>query len=183
VMALMVIIWLDGVAFPTFPEFWLIWIFGVNSDSIAWGAILVMASTFAALCGNLTLYGLVKIARLPGWIQRRMRQYTDFLIVSDERLILINKIAPIVPYTGAFMAVCNWNLKKCISYAAAGGSVKTAIILLISWASYDTLKQEVAPWIAMGAIAIMMVSSLVYSAIYKRKHNVKKAKEEPSRSQ
>ena len=81
------------------------------------------------------------------------------------------------------MAVCNWNLKKCISYAAAGGSVKTSVIIVISWASYDSLKQEVAPWIAMVAIAIMMVASLVSSLIYKKRHHIGKAKEEPSRSQ
>jgi hypothetical protein len=182
-VALAVIIWIDGVAFPTFPEFWLIWIFGVHPDSVVWGIALVVVSTSAALLGNLTLYGLVKMARLPGWIQRRMKQYTNFLIVKDERLILINKIAPIVPYTGAFMAVCGWNLRRCIVYAAAGGSAKTSVILLISWASYDALKEEIAPWIAMAAIAVMMVASFVSSVLYRRKHITGRAKEEPSRSQ
>ena len=168
-LALVVIIWIDGTAFPTLPEIWMIWIFGVNPDSFAWGTVLVLVATCARLLGNFTLYTLVKVAKLPGWIQRRMKQYTDFLIVKDERLLLLNRLAPIVPYTGAFIAVCNWNVKKSAIYIFISGLVKFSAIVVISWLSFDNLREDVAPWVSLGVVAILLGASVIASVVYRRK--------------
>jgi len=77
-------------------------------------------------------------------------------VVHDERLLLLNRIAPIVPYTGAFIATCNWNLKKCAVYIFASAIVKFSIIVLISWASFDQLKEDVAPWVSLAFVAVFM---------------------------
>lgn len=179
-LAITLIIWLDGTAFPTVPEIWLVMIFGAHSDSFGWGVMLVVVATLAGVAGNLTLYSLVKIARLPNWIQKKMRQYTQFLIVKDERLIILNRFAPIVPYTGAFVAVCGWNLKKSVMYMFVSGLAKSAVIVTISWLSYDNLRQEAAFWVSVGVVAIIVIASVVSSLIYRRRA---RARGEIARSQ
>ncbi len=179
-LAITVIIWIDGTAFPTLPEVWMVWIFGVHPSSFTWAVALIVVASLASLLGNFTLYGLVKIAKLPPWIQKKMRQYTNFLVVHDERLLLLNRIAPIVPYTGAFIATCNWNLKKCAVYIFASALAKFSIIVLISWASFDRLKEDVAPWVSLIFVAAFLLVSVIVSFVYKRRQT---SKGEPERSQ
>lgn len=179
-LAITVIIWIDGTAFPTLPEVWMVWIFGVHPASFTWALVLVVVASLASLLGNFTLYGLVKIAKLPPWVQKKMKQYTNFLVVHDERLLLLNRIAPIVPYTGAFIATCNWNLKKCAVYIFVSAIVKFSIIVLISWASFDQLKEDVAPWVSLVFVAAFMLASVIVSFVYKKRQT---SKGEPERSQ
>jgi membrane protein DedA with SNARE-associated domain len=168
-LAIIVIILIDGTAFPTLPEVWMVWIFGTHPSSFLWAVTLVVVASFASLAGNFTLFGLVRVIGLPNWIQKKMRQYTNFLLVHDERLLILNRIAPIIPYTGAFIAACNWNLRKCALYVLASALIKFTIIVLISWASFENLKQEVAPWVSLGFVAIFLVSSVIVSFIYKKR--------------
>lgn len=168
-LAIVIIIWIDGTAFPTLPEVWMVFAYGVHPDSFAWGAALVLIASAAGLAGNFTLYSLVKVAKLPKWIQRRMKQYTDFLIVKDEKLLLLNRLAPIVPYTGAFIAVCNWNIRRSALYIFVSGLVKFSVIVLISWASFESVKDEIAPLVSLAVVAVLLVSSVIASLIYKRR--------------
>jgi membrane protein DedA with SNARE-associated domain len=168
-VALAAIILIDGTGFPTLPEVWMVFIFGAYPDSFAWGVMVVIVSSLASLGGNFILYSLVKTARLPNWISKRMKQYTDFLIVKDERLLLLNRVAPVVPYTGAFIAVCDWDLKKCAVYLVIGALAKSSAVVVLSWLSYDNLRQDIAPWVALGAVAVVIVTSIVASLIYKRR--------------
>lgn len=168
-LALSVIILIDGTGFPTLPEVWMVFIFGADPGSFTWGLLIVLVSTIASLGGNFVLYSLVKAARLPGWISKRMKQYTEFLIVKDERLLLLNRVAPIVPYTGAFIAVCDWDVRKCALYLLVGALAKSSVVVVLSWLSYDNLRAEVAPWIALGAVATVMAASVIASLIYRRR--------------
>jgi len=179
-LAITVIIWIDGTAFPTLPEVWMVFLYGANPDSFAWGAALVVTASAASLLGNFTLYSLVKAAKLPPWIQKKMKQYTDFLIVKDEKLLLLNRLAPIVPYTGAFIAVCNWDLRKCAVYIFASAIVKFSVIVLISWASFESVKDEIAPFVSLAVVIILLVSSIIASVVYKKR---RMPKEGTARSQ
>lgn len=179
-LAITLIIWLDGTAFPTVPEMWMVLIFGAHSDSFGWGFVLVVVATLAGLAGNLTLYSLVKIAKLPNWIQRKMKRYTEFLIVKDERLLILNRFAPIVPYTGAFVAACGWDLKKSVAYLLISGIAKSAVIVTISWLSFDNLREEVALWVSLGVVAVIVTASVISSLVYRRRA---RARGETARSQ
>jgi len=172
-LALTLIILIDGTGFPTLPEVWMVFIFGANPNSFVWGLMVVVVASFASLGGNFILYTLVKLARPPKRVKRIMQKYTAFLIVSDERLLLLNRLAPVVPYTGAFMAVCNWDIKKCAFYLIIGAFAKSSAVVILSWLSYDNLRQDLAPWVALGAVVVVMVSSLVASLIYKKRHGLK----------
>ncbi len=181
--SLALIILIDATLFPTLPEGWMVFIFGalaVGSDAPLWGVMLVLVATVAGMCGNLVLYGLVKRARLPQRIERVMKKYTDFLVVSDERLLLINRIAPVVPYTGAFMAVCKWDLRKCLAYIFVGGVARWSVIVVLVWLSFDNIRQDLAPWVALIAVIAVVVASLVASLIYRRRLGLRG---EASRSQ
>lgn len=179
-LAIVLIILIDGAAFPTLPEVWTVWIFGVHPESIAWGATLIIVASFASLLGNFTLFGFVKLIGLPKWLKKKMNQYTDFLLVHDERLLILNRIAPILPYTGAFIAACNWNVRKSAVYILISALMKFTIIVLISWASFESLKEEIAPWVSLGFVAIFLVASIIVSFVYK-KRNI--SRREPERSQ
>jgi membrane protein DedA with SNARE-associated domain len=179
-LAMTLIIWIDGTAFPTLPEVWMVFLYGVHPDSFAWGAALVLTASAASLLGNFTLYALVKVAKLPTWVQKKMKQYTNFLIVKDEKLLLLNRLAPIVPYTGAFIAVCNWDVRKCATYIFASALVKFSIIVLISWASFESVKDEIAPFVSLAVVIILLVTSIIASILYRKR---RLRKEEPVRSQ
>lgn len=169
IIALVSIILIDGTGFPTLPEVWMVWIYGVHFDSLGWAMLLIIVASFASLGGNFILYTIVKVVGMPKRIQKVMRKYTDFLIVSDERLLLLNRIAPLVPYTGAFMAVCNWNLRKCVLYLIVGALMKSTAVISLAWLSYDNLRQEIAPWIALTAVIVVLLASVIASIIYRKK--------------
>ena len=171
-LALIVIILIDGVGFPTIPEVWIVFIFGANPDSLLWGVTLVIVASLSSLLGNFALYKLVKIAKLPNWIQRKMRQYTNFLVVKDERLLLLNRIAPVIPYTGAFIAACGWNLRRSAVYLFSGAVGKFSVIVILSWLSFDNLREDVAPWVSVGFVAAMLAASLIISVIYRKRMGI-----------
>lgn len=178
-IAIAVIIWIDGTAFPTLPEAWMVFIFGTHATSFWWGAAVVLVASVASLAGNFTLYLLVKTARLPKRVEKAMKAYTNWLILKDERLLILNRFAPLIPYTGAFIAVCNWNLKKCAVYILTSAIAKFSFYIVIFWLSFETLKDEVAPWVSLALVAIVIVASIVASVTYKKKQS---SGGEPARS-
>lgn len=178
-IAIAVIIWIDGTAFPTLPEAWMVFIFGTHATSFWWGAAVVLVASVASLAGNFTLYLLVKTARLPKRVEKAMKAYTNWLILKDERLLILNRFAPLIPYTGAFIAVCNWNLKKCAVYILTSAVAKFSFYIVIFWLSFETLKDEVAPWVSLALVAIVIVASIVASVTYKKKQS---SGGEPARS-
>ncbi len=180
IIALVAIIIIDGTGVPTLPEVWMVWIFGVHFDSVGWAVTLIIVASIASLGGNFILYSIVKFIGMPKRIQKVMRKYTDFLIVSDERLLLLNRVAPLVPYTGAFIAVHDWNLKKCVVYLLVGALAKSTVVIALAAFSYDNLKQDVAPWVALIAVIVVLLASLIASLIYKRRIGLG---EGPARSQ
>ncbi len=179
-LAMAIIILVDGVGFPTLPEVWMVFIFGAHPDSFAWGASLVLVSTLASLGGNFTLYSFVKLVKVPHRIERIMQRYLNFIIVHDERVLLLNRAAPILPYTGAFMAVSNWNLKKCALYLFVGAMAKSSLVVVIAWLSFDNLRAEVAPWVSLGLVLTVLLASLTASFVYKKRAGLRGV---PERSQ
>jgi hypothetical protein len=179
-LAMAVIILVDGVGFPTLPEVWMVFIFGTHPSSFAWGASLVLVSTLASLGGNFSLYTFVKMVKMPRRVERIMKRYLNFIIVHDERVLLLNRAAPILPYTGAFMAVSNWDLKKCALYLFVGAMAKSSLVVAIAWLSFDSLRAEVAPWVSLGLVLTVLLISLTASFIYKKRAGLRGV---PERSQ
>jgi len=78
-----------------------------------------------------------------------------------------------VPYTGAFMAVCEWDIRKCAGYLLVGALAKFSAVVLLCWLSYDNIREELAPWVALGAVAVVLVLSITVSLVYKRRVHAK----------
>ncbi len=136
-------------------------------------ALLLALALAGDLCGNLALYAVVRAYRkrdkTPGIIQRAMQKWTSFLAVKDERLILVNRIAPAVPLTGAFIAVCGWDLKRSLGYVLLGGAAKYALLLGIAAVLGITLSPDTGRWATLVAVVVLVAASLVAGQVRKRR--------------
>jgi len=123
VMAFAVISFLDGFAIPTLPEIFLILIALTDPPGIpkpAWGVLLVAVGVLSAIGAQLLLYSIVKKFGMPKRISKIMNKYTKFLVVSSEKLAFVNWLAPVIPFTGAFIAVCDWKPRLAFTYSIFG---------------------------------------------------------------
>ena len=134
VIAFAVISFLDGFAIPTLPEAWLLFIALTDPgfSRPAWGALLVTIGVLSAIGAQLLLYAIVKKFGMPKRISKVMNRYTKFLIVSSEKLAFVNWLAPVIPFTGAFIAVCDWKPRLAFMYSVLGGILKMSILVSIA---------------------------------------------------
>jgi len=105
-VAIFLIFLLDAALFPALPELFIVAFYFVLTDTWAWTPAVAAATLLALalagdLCGNAGLYAIVRrlkdAGRLPRFVQRAMTKWTSLLAVGDERAILVNRIAPVVP--------------------------------------------------------------------------------------
>ncbi len=168
-VALACLVLLDGTGLPTVPEMWLVLFFGAHPDAFSWGATIAIVASVAGLGGILIQYSLARLARLPKKVARVMKKYTDFLVLHDERLLLINKAAPMIPYSGAFVAALGWNLRKSLTYSFLGSLGKTFMIVSITFFAYGGLAREVAGWVSIVLLGCVLGTSLVVSLVFKKR--------------
>ncbi len=167
-LALFLIFNIDGILFPSLPEFFVVVTFGLY-PSITWGILVLAVAVVGGVTANAALYSVANRAKLPRWIRNRMKNYISMLLIKDERIILLNRIMPVVPYTGAFIAVCNWNVAKSLSYVALGNSLKYAVLILLSDVFFVTYGTEMARVITIGLVILFVGASFLYSFAYKRR--------------
>src|SRR6267378_1917949 len=138
-VALLLIFAVDAALFPALPEAWILITYTFRPeamDAAGWAAILLLAAVAGDLLGTSILYGLVRRVlvqgrRMPHWLDSGMRRWTEFLGVPDERAILLNRIAPVVPFVGAFIATLRWNYRRSMAFVAVGGLAKYAVLLYL----------------------------------------------------
>ena len=133
-LCIFLLFFLDAVMIPTLPELFTVLIFttdyGVNE--VEYGLAILLVLSLAEIAGVLTLYLIVKKAGVPKILEKAVTKYRDFLFFSDERMILMNRVAPILPFLGAFIAICGWDIKKSLFNVVIGGIAKFGVILLLS---------------------------------------------------
>src|SRR2546428_2923795 len=71
---------------------------------------------------------------MPRWLEGAMKKWTSFLLVQDERVILMNRAVPVIPMVGAFIATLGWDYRRSMAYVAIGGLAKYAILLYVVFA-------------------------------------------------
>ncbi len=154
-LALFIIFFLDATFFPTLPELFTVVIF--LAMPISGFALLMLAIiSIAEFSGINSLYYIVKHHDLPLWIKSKMIAYSRFFIVKDEKIILMNRVAPVIPFLGAFIATCEWHYGRSIAYNFIGGLVKYALIILL--ASFllsifsNQFEAEVITIVAVGSL-------------------------------
>jgi membrane protein DedA with SNARE-associated domain len=102
-----------------------------------------------------------------------MKKWTSFLAVRDERIILVNRIAPAVPFTGAFIAVCGWNLRRSLAYVLLGGVVKYMLLLVLVIGLGLAFDPEAARLVTLVAVVVLVVASLAAGWYRGRKREVR----------
>ncbi len=170
-MCIFLLLYIDSIIFPTIPEVFTVLIFttdyGINS---LWFAVMILATiAVSEVAGLLSLYMVVRKAKVPTRVHNAVRKYQHFLIYPDERMILLNRIAPVLPFLGAFVALCDWNLRKSIRYTIIGGVVKYGAILALSGLFIAYMEHGMARLVTLVMVLTVVILSFVASMLRKRR--------------
>jgi membrane protein DedA with SNARE-associated domain len=115
------------------------------------------------------LYYVVKNIRIPKRIRSIADKYSQMLLVKNERIVLLNRVAPFVPYMRAFAAICNWNLRKVLTYTFIGGMLKFGAILAMSSLFFAYMSTGMAQAVTLALMIGVIAISLTFSMAKHRK--------------
>src|SRR5467141_3269860 len=168
-VALLLIFAVDAAVFPALPEAWIpiTYTFRPETmDAVGWAAILLVVAVAGDLLVTSILYALVRRIlvqgrRMPHWLESGMRRWTEFLGVPDERAILLNRIAPVVPFVGAFIAV--------------GGLAKYAVLLYLVFVIGVAYDPRTARSITLVLVVVVVALSILGSWLLRRRSKRQKA--------
>ena len=167
-VVLFLLFYIDAVFFPTLPEIFFILGFMYDPTPV-WGITILIVVSIAEATGLSTLYYIVEKIGVPERIKNIADKYADFLIVSDEKMLLVNRVAPMLPFAGAFVSLIHsWTLKRALIYNFIGCYLKYGIILLFANFFYSYFGSQEAQLYTIIFVVIVMVLSIIAS-IYKRK--------------
>jgi membrane protein DedA with SNARE-associated domain len=168
---------IDAAIFPALPEIAIvvIYLYGVPEFDPFLRAIFLLAVALGGeLAGNTLLYAwvrrlLVDRGRLPRWIERGMARWTKFLVFPDERIILLNRVAPVVPFVGAFIAVLRWNYPKSLAYILIGAVTKYSLLLILVGSLRVAYSRQMATLLTLSAVLILVLASMVSAYLLRRR--------------
>lgn len=176
-VGLFVVFVIDAAVIPTLPELAVVLSYtyrAAHVDPVLWAILLLMMAVAGEAVGNTALYVLVRRAlvergHMPRFLTRAMQRWTGFLLVRDERIILVNRVAPVVPFVGAFIAVLSWSYPKSLSYILIGAAAKyTFLLVLVAFLGivYDPTTATI---ITIAAILALVGLSLAVSWFVRRR--------------
>lgn len=160
---------LDATVFPALPEIFII--IGFAYDPTPQFAVVLLLTAIVAECaGNTLLYLIVEKVGLPKRLKKVMNKYVGILIVSDERMMLVNRIAPMIPYSGAFIsAIETWTLKRSLFYIVLGCILKYGLVLSMSTVFYAYFTSDVAQYVMIAFVLFILAISFIASYIRKKR--------------
>jgi hypothetical protein len=176
-VALFLIFVVDAAIFPTLPELAIVLSYAyrdVNWDPRVWAGILLGMAVAGEVVGNTLMYLwvrklLVDRGRMPKAIEKAMHRWTQFLVVPDERIILVNRIAPVLPFVGAFIATLHWSYARSLTYIVIGAAAKYSFLLALVGLLGLVYSQDTATLITVAAVIVTLGISLTASGIYRRR--------------
>ena len=174
-LCIFLIFLLDALLVPTLPELFFILGFMAGAEHntpIVFGCELLLVAILAELVVILSLYYVVKHIRIPKKIEKLVDTYTKFLVMGDERLLLLNRIAPMIPFAGAFIAIAKWDLKKSMFYIVLGCVLKYGIIMLLSNMFLDFFNSNQAQLFMIIMIVVVIAVSMIMSFVIKKRHGL-----------
>jgi hypothetical protein len=165
------IFFIDAMSVPTFPElFFVIAFMMIIVPTVQLGLLLLGAAIIAEVAGVTLLYLIVERVRVPERIKKIADKYIKFLVCSDERMLLINRIAPMVPFAGAFVSlVDSWKISRALFYIVIGCIVKYGFILLMSGFFFTYFNSGDAQMYTIIFIIIVIAVSIAASLLRKKK--------------
>ena len=160
--------YIDSLIFPTLPEVFFILSF-MYDPTPYWGMILLLVGAVAEFAGVTSLYLVVERIRVPERLRYVADKYSKFLILNDERMILVNRVAPVMPFTGAFISLIeSWEIKRAWFYLILGYVLKYGAILLFANFFFAFFSGPQAEVLSIVMIIIVMAVSL-FMAYRKKK--------------
>lgn len=160
---------LDATLVPFLPEIFIILGFSYNPEPY-FAVILIITSILAEWLGNCILYLVVKKVRVPRRIKSIANKYIGLLLVNDERMLLVNRIAPMIPYSGAFIAlVDNWTLPRALFYIGVGCILKYGLILSMSSVFYAYFSSNMASIMMIAFVIVILAISLALSYVRRKR--------------
>lgn len=176
-VALLLVFVIDASVIPLLPELALVLSYlyrGSGYDPVVWGLLLLGMAVAGEVIGNTIMFLwirrlVVDRGHLPRVIDRAMRAWTGFLLVRDERIILVNRIAPVVPFVGAFIAVLHWSYRKSVIYIAAGAAVKYSLLLVLVGYLGLVYEPHTATVVTVAAVLVLVAASVGVSLILRRR--------------
>lgn len=168
-LTLFLIFYFDATFIPTLPELFTVVIF-MAQPTPSFAVLMVITLSVAEFCGVTTLYILFTRFRLPAWMKKRIVGYSKFLIVPDEKAILLNRVAPVIPFLGAFIATCDWPFGRSILYNFAGGAAKYSLLIaMASTLLYYLSNGTLAELFTIAAVAVLIGVSFMLSSVRRRR--------------
>jgi hypothetical protein len=169
ILGLFLILCLDAMLVPTLPEVFVMTLYMVD-PSVGWGLVLLATVVLAELTGNGILYLVAKRGLLPKFFQKALRKWAGLLIVKTERIILVNRAAPILPFVGAMIVLQKWDPRKSFLFIFAGGALKYAFLLAFVGVFYQVFSGETAQNVTVSMIGAVIIVSIAQSYFAKKKH-------------
>ena len=160
---------LDATLIPAVPEIFIIVGFAYDPTP-QFALVLLITAIVAEVVGNTILYLIVEKVGLPKKLKKVMNKYVSILILTDEKMMLLNRIAPMIPYSGAFIsAIDGWTLKKSLFYIVLGCILKYGLILSMSTLFYSYFTSDVAQYVMIGFIIVILILSFIASYIRRKR--------------
>ncbi|MDR2698260.1 MAG: hypothetical protein LBB30_01095 [Candidatus Methanoplasma sp.] len=167
-LCIFLIFLIDALVFPTLPELFFVISFMYKPD-LPFGLELLGIAVVAEIIGVAALYYAVGHLRIPKRIERIVGRYLDFLVLGDERLILLNRVAPMIPFCGAIVRIAGWSIKLSMAYVVIGCVVKYGAIMLMSNFFFKFFDSGEAQWYTIIFIFAVIAVSFILSLVYKKK--------------
>jgi hypothetical protein len=150
VAALALVFLLDGLGLPLMPEVAALLAF-TQHPTLGWGALLLGLIVAMEVGAALVLYTIVDTLGAPRFVRRMMAGYTTAMLVRDERLLLLNRAVPVLPFAGAFIAVNQWRPLRSLAFIALGSAAKYSLVFLLSGLAYAYFS---GPWALAASLAL-----------------------------
>ena len=176
-IALLLVFVFDAAIIPARPELALVLSYlyrGPDINSILWALLLLGMAIVGEVIGNTLMFLLVRRlvvdrGHLPKLLERAMHGWTQFLLVRDERIILVNRIAPVVPFVGAFIAVIGWSYPRSVLYIVLGAAAKYSVLLVLVGYLGLIYDPNTATLVTVSAVLIIVGISIAASLVIRRR--------------
>ncbi len=176
-VALFFVFVIDAAVVPALPELAVVLSFlyrAPGTDPLPWAALLLGMALAGEVVGNTLMFLWVRKlvvdrGHLPRIIDRAMKGWTKLLLVRDERIILVNRIAPVVPFVGAFIAVVGWSFPKSLAFIVIGALAKYSLLLVLVGYLGIVYDPNTATLVTVGAVLVLVAASVGASLILRRR--------------
>ncbi len=176
-IALFLVFVVDAAVVPALPELAVVLSYlyrAPGTDPIVWASLLLVMAVAGEVVGNTIMFLWVRKlvvdrGHLPRVVDRMMKGWTRVLLVRDERIILVNRIAPVLPFVGAFIAVVGWSYRKSVAYIVVGAAAKYSLLLVLVGYLGIAYDPNTATLITVAAVLALVAASVVASLVLRRR--------------